>query len=112
MIGKQTIEDKDISVSEVKAILEKRKKEGELSYEQNLAFEYSNEFGTLKVTSARELVDGLMKVEEMDQALAVQIADNQPADKDDLLALTEKKRKSFGEAEIKKILHLVAEAKK
>lgn len=112
MIGKQTIEDKDIPVSEVKAILEKRKKEGELSYEQNLAFEYSNEFGKLKVTSARELVDALMKIEGVDNSLAVQIADNLPADKDDITVLIEKKRKSFSEADIKKILHLVAEAQK
>ena len=112
MIGKELIEERDVTVSDVKNILTKRKKEGELSYEQKLAYDYSAEFGTLQVTKARELVDSLMKIEGVDGLTAVQIADNLPADKDDLMVILEKRRKSLSDTEMKKALDLVAKAQK
>jgi len=112
MIGKEIIEEKDVTVSDVKNILAKRKKEGELSYEQKLAYDYSAEFGRLAVTRARELVDGLMKIEGLDGLAAAQIADNLPADKDDLMVILEKRRKSLEDVDIKKVLDLVAKAQK
>ncbi|MFC2175301.1 RNA polymerase Rpb4 family protein [archaeon] len=112
MIGKEMVEEKDITVSDVKNILSKRKKEGELSYEQKLSYDYSAEFGRLSVTRARELVDGLMKIENLDGITSVQIADNLPADKDDLMVILEKRRKSLTDAEVKKALDLVAKAQK
>ncbi|MCK4327450.1 MAG: DNA-directed RNA polymerase subunit F [Candidatus Diapherotrites archaeon] len=112
MIGKKIIEEKDITVSDVKNILTKRKKEGELSYEQKLSYDYSAEFGGLTVTRARELVDGLMKIEGLDSPTAVQIADNLPVDRDDLMVILEKRRKGLEDADIKKVLDLVAKAQK
>lgn len=110
MIGKEITEERDITLSEVKGILEKRKKEGELSYEQKLSYDHSGEFGKLKVTKARELVDDLLKIEGIDLSLAVQIADNLPKDKSDLVLLLEKRRKSVSDADSKKALDLVAKA--
>ena len=110
MIGKKIIEASNVTVSDVKNILTKRKKEGELSYEQKLSYDYSAEFGRLAVTRARELVDGLMKMEGMDDWTAVQIADNLPTDKDDLTVILEKRRKTLSDADVKKTLDLVAKA--
>lgn len=110
MIGKETTEQRDITLSDVKAILDKRKKEGELSYEQKLSYDHAGEYGKLKVTKARELVDELMKIEAIDQFLAVQIADNLPKDKDDLMIMMEKRRKTLTEADVKNTLDLVAKA--
>ena len=112
MIGKKTIEERDITLSDVKAILDKRKKEGELSYEQKLSYDHAGEFGKLKVTRARELVDGLMKMEGVDAFLAAQIADNLPRDRDDLMIMLEKRRKSLSDEDVKKVLDLVAKAQK
>ncbi len=109
MIGKKTLEDRDITLSDVKNILTKRKKEGELSYEQKAALDYSSEFGTGKVTSARKLVQGLEKVEGIDNATAVMIADVKPKDKDDLRVIMEKKRFTMSDADVKKVLDTVAE---
>lgn len=112
MIGKKVTEEKDISLSDVKNILTKRKKEGELSYEQKLSYDYSAEFGKLAVTRVRELIDELMKIEGIDSAVAVQITDTLPVDKDDLTVIFEKRRKTVSDADIKKILDLVAKAQK
>ncbi len=110
MIGKELIEDRDLSISEVKNILARRKKEGELSYEQKLAYDYSAEFGKLPVTKARALIEELMKIEGVDSSAAVQITDTLPKDKDDLLVIFEKRRKGLSDKDIKKILDLVAKA--
>jgi len=110
MIGKEIIENREITLSEAKNILTKRKKEGELSYEQKLAYDYSAEFGKLPVTRAKALVDGLMEIESIDSSAAVQIADTLPKDKDDLLLIFEKRRKGISEGDIKKVLDLVARA--
>ena len=112
MIGKELIEDKDITLSEVKNILAKRKKEGELSYEQKLAYDYSAEFGKLPVTKARTLMEELMKIEGIDGSAAVQIADTLPKDKEDLLVIFEKRRKGISDSDVKKVLDLVAKAQK
>jgi len=110
MIGKEITDSKEITLSEVKNILTKRKKEGELSYEQKLAYDYSAEFGNLPVTKARALVEGLMTIEGIDDNIAVQIADTLPKDKIDLLIIFEKRRKSISDGDIKKVLDLVAKA--
>ena len=110
MIGKQIIENKDITLSEAKNILTKRKKEGELSYEQKLAYDYSSEFGKLQVTKARALVEALTGIEGIDGSVAVQIADTLPKDKTDLLVIFEKRRKGISDADVKKVLDLVAKA--
>ncbi|MDE1834436.1 MAG: DNA-directed RNA polymerase subunit F [Candidatus Micrarchaeota archaeon] len=47
MIGKKRDEGRLASVSEVMEILEERKKDGELGYEQQLAFDYMEKFSKL-----------------------------------------------------------------
>jgi len=110
MIGKEIIENREITLSEARNILAKRKKGGELSYEQKLAYDYSAEFGKLTVTRAKALVDGLMAIEGIDGNAAVQIADTLPKDKEDLLIIFEKRRKGISDGDIKKVLDLVAKA--
>ena len=111
MIGKKLLDDRDITLSDVKNILAKRKKEGELSYEQKSALDYSSEFGTTKVTSARKMVKELEAIEGIDTQTAVMIADIKPKDKDDLRVIMEKKRFTMSDNDIKKVLDIVAQNK-
>jgi DNA-directed RNA polymerase subunit F len=111
MIGKQITTERDVPLSEVKKILSKRKDEGELSYEQKAALEYADEFAGAATKNAA-LVEELVKISKIDEALAVQICDNKPRDKEDLRVLMEKKRFDLSDAEIKKVLDLVAEHSK
>jgi DNA-directed RNA polymerase subunit F len=109
MIGKKILDDREIPLSEVKNILAKRKKEGELSYEQKAALDYSSEFGTSQVTKSRALIEELCKIEGVDHPTSVMIADVKPKDKDDLRVIMEKKRFTMSDGDVKKILDLVAE---
>jgi len=51
MIGKKIIVQSNVPLHEVKTILSERNKDGELSYEQQAAFDYSKKFA--KITPAK-----------------------------------------------------------
>ncbi|MBN3037140.1 MAG: DNA-directed RNA polymerase subunit F [Candidatus Diapherotrites archaeon] len=112
MIGKEVVQERDITLSEAKGHLQKRKKDSELSYEQASSLEYTSEFGKMSPTKARELIEKLMDVPKMDESTAVMIADIQPEDKDDLRVIMEKKRFKVEDKEAVKILDLVAQYSK
>jgi DNA-directed RNA polymerase subunit F len=114
MIGKELTGQRDVTLVEVKNILEKRKREvdKELSYEQKVTYEYAKGFSNLPVTKAKKLVEDLMKaVEKLDENSAVMIANLLPETKEDLMIIIEKKRFSLSDDETKKIINLVKKAK-
>ena len=112
MIGKETVLERDVTLSEAKHILSKKRKEEELSYEQKQTYEYVKDFGKIAPTKARELVEELKKIPKIDEATAVLIVNNMPTDKDDLRVIMEKKRYDLEDSEVKKILDLLAEYSK
>jgi len=111
MIGKEIIEEKPVTLSEVRQILTTRKKDGELNYEQKVSLEYVNEFGKTAVSKAREAVEKL-KAEDMDERLAVKILDIMPNTKQELALIFEKVRFDLTDTKSKKILAIVASLKK
>lgn len=109
MIGRELIKRSDVSLGQVKSILEKRKKEGELSYEQKITLEYAKFQGKIGPRKAQELIEKLTQISHVDEHIAVMIIDNQPKDVEDLLLFFEKKRNRPSDSEMKKILDLLAE---
>ncbi len=107
-IGKQTVSEKPVSVSEVKKILEDRKERGELTYEQKVTLEYAQEFGK---TGPRKLKEALEKLADMgiDEKVAVRIADVKPTTKEELKLIFEKTRLGLKDEQVKKILDIAAE---
>jgi len=109
VIGRELIKRSDVSLGQVKSILEKRKKEGELSYEQKVTYEYARSQGKIGPRKAQELIAKLMEIPSIDERLAVMIVDNPPKDKEDITLFFERKRNRPTDAEVKKILDLIAE---
>ena len=62
MIGKEQSEPEPISVVEAFEILEERKKEGELGYEQQLAYEHAKKFAKLSKEKAEKLEKELIEL--------------------------------------------------
>lgn len=62
MIGKRLITQRAVSLSEVKDILKDRAEVGELTYEQNLANEYSKKFAKLPAGKAKKLEEAIKAV--------------------------------------------------
>jgi DNA-directed RNA polymerase subunit F len=107
-IGKQTISEKPVSVSEVRKILEERKEKGELTYEQKVTLEYAQEFGKV---GPKKLKDAMEKLTDLgiDEKTAVRIIDVRPKTKEELKLIFEKTRLGLKEEQIKKILDIAAE---
>lgn len=102
------MEEKYLTLSEIKEELEKEQKEREeLLPEQKLALEHAKKFSKLTPAKAAKLVKQLMANEKVNESLAVKIADLMPDHNDDLQALFAKERTSLTKEEMDQILDTV-----
>ncbi len=106
MIGKRINSSEEIPIYRVKEILKEKSKEGELSYEQNLTYEYVKKFARATPAKAEKMLGELKKIEGMDENTAIKIVDTLPKDMDRLRVLIPKDS-SLDEAKQKEILELV-----
>ncbi|MEM3422668.1 MAG: RNA polymerase Rpb4 family protein [Candidatus Bilamarchaeaceae archaeon] len=102
------LESQPISVAEVKKILEERKKEGELNYEQAMALEHADKISKLTPKKAQELVDALLeKNKKLLRETAIKIIDVQPKKASTLKAILLKDKIELNDDEINEILKLL-----
>ena len=107
---KKILNEKIISLAEVKEILEEKSKEGELKYEQRLTLDYVSKFAKIKSGKKEKLIKELMEtVDKVKERQAIKIFDLLPETPDDLRVIFAKERFSLTESEIKKILEIVDE---
>lgn len=111
MIAKELKEEKPVTSSEAKTILDKLSKSvKELNYEQRITAEYLKKFSGLSTTKSKKLVEELLELnQKIKPDLAVKIADLQPKDEEDVRAIFAKERFTLTKEEIKAILELVLE---
>ena len=79
MIGKQSGEKKTVTMSEAAEVLEERKKDGELGYEQKLAFEHLKKFSKLGHADAKKLRAEIIDL-GISEATATKVVDIIPVD--------------------------------
>jgi len=116
MIVKRVIEEKPLTLSEVREALQRVKEqrlsedEGtELPYEFRRALAHAETFAKLTPERARELVERLSTLEKMKPEIAVRIADILPMSRDELRALYAKERFTLSTEELDQILAIVSE---
>ena len=80
MIGKKLISSVNAPLYEVKEILSERNKEGELTYEQTQAFDYSKKFSKVTPAKGEKLKDELKKIDGIDEDFVTKAVDIMPAD--------------------------------
>ncbi|MCD6434615.1 MAG: DNA-directed RNA polymerase subunit F [Candidatus Diapherotrites archaeon] len=83
MIGDRIIEEKPVSLAEVKELIKKRNQESEPTYEQEATTKYAKKVAKLTMAKAKELIKGLQKI-GFDEKLAIKIADLLPDEKEKL----------------------------
>jgi DNA-directed RNA polymerase subunit F len=111
----KTINEKYVSLAEVRKILEdkekKYSKEGkELLYEQRHALEHSQKYAKLKSNDVKELKKKLGGLDlNLTEEQIVKICDLLPETVDDVRAIFAKERFKYNEGEIGKILDLLAQ---
>ena len=80
MIGKKLISSKNAPLYEVKEILSDRNKEGELTYEQTQAFDYSKKFSKITPAKGEKLREELQAIEGLDEDFVTKAIDVLPTD--------------------------------
>ncbi|MFA4945976.1 MAG: RNA polymerase Rpb4 family protein [Candidatus Micrarchaeia archaeon] len=79
----QSLKEKPVSLAEAREIMEKRQKEGELSYEQQNTLDYLQQFSYLPVKKAKDLAKQLKALDcltEAQIALLVNILPGKPTE--------------------------------
>ncbi|MCD7782268.1 MAG: RNA polymerase Rpb4 family protein [Methanosphaera sp.] len=115
MIGKKVIDQKPITISEAREILNSKVEEKidennevdghQFTYEQNLTIDYVNKFALLDADDAKELRG---KLEEyLSPAQAVKVVDIMPEDLDDLRLIFAKERGVFETETLEAVLDLL-----
>ncbi len=82
MLGEKIVEEKPITLVEVRELLSERKKEKELTYEQDLTLKYAKRFGKLTIKQLEKLREELSKMEKLDEIAIVKIIDILPKTKE------------------------------
>jgi len=103
----ETIDEKLVSDSEAKEIIEGRAKEGELKYEQKNALEILRKFVTITPENAKKLEEELRKIPSLRDRHIVAIINFLPQDRDDLRAVLHKEYNNFTEEDLTLILDAV-----
>ncbi len=107
MIGKKIIEERPITASEARKILEEREKKGELNYEQKTALDHLSKFVKLKPEKAREALEELSKLDKIKPETGVKIVDTLPENEEDIRAIFAKERYVLTKEEMGKILKAI-----
>ena len=113
MIGKKVVSKEPMCLADVKAIIDKRKKEGELSYEQNLTFEYCKKFLKITQKNAEKLIGGLMeKVDKLSKKNAIELCDVMPKKAEEVNLVFAKEHFVLSDEEISAILEVLSKYQK
>ncbi|WP_455391575.1 RNA polymerase Rpb4 family protein [[Eubacterium] cellulosolvens] len=100
-------EEKLASLSEVKDLLEKDEKEGNITYEKRLALEHAKQFTILDKKKSNNLIQKLLHLERVSESLAYKIAELLPQYPDEVRPIFAKERFTLEEDEIKQIIEIV-----
>ncbi|MCX7662105.1 MAG: RNA polymerase Rpb4 family protein [Candidatus Omnitrophica bacterium] len=112
MIGKKILDVREVTLAEVKEILE-MPSEIEMGFEQAKTLEYAKKMTKLNKEEAEEMVNELMgEIAKLNRAKAVKIVDLMPKKKEELDQIFAKETYSLTEEEINKILEIVAKRSK
>mgnify|MGYP001160588641 CR=1 FL=1 len=110
LLPKEKIDETPLSLAEVKGILQKRGKEGELSYVQRVTLDYVSKMTPLLAAKAKKLIKDLVK-SGISLEKSIQITDALPDYEDELSIFLSSENKKFESEEIKEILKKIKEYK-
>ncbi|MBK5113181.1 MAG: hypothetical protein KGD59_03480 [Candidatus Heimdallarchaeota archaeon] len=106
---KETIDIKPVSLPEVVAIFNKRKKAGELNYLQRIALEHAQRSSKINSKQARTLIKNLMTEFELTEEIAISIINFMPETLDELRVFIQDASRVYSTEEVEKMLDLLRE---
>ncbi|MEM3402307.1 MAG: RNA polymerase Rpb4 family protein [Candidatus Hadarchaeales archaeon] len=111
MIGKRVIEERPVTLAEVKKILESQKKQ-EMDYGQRLSYDYAQKFAKVDAETAGKIREELVALGKLRENHIVTIIDLMPETKEDLEMIFYKERVGIAEEDFKKILEILDKYRK
>ena len=113
MIVKKVLSEEPLTFAEVKEILEAMKASAaesgsEMRYEKRKVLSHVTKFAKMDAKRSRELVNELLKMDKMNEEIAVRIADLMPKSESEVRAIYAKERFTLSKEDIERILDCVA----
>ena len=96
-----------LTLAEIKELLEKEQEVRVLTMEQNYALEHAQKYSKLDAKNARKLVNELVEIEQISDALACKLVDLMPKHPDEINAVFLKERITIDDDVISQILDKV-----
>ena len=112
MIGKRTLSQEPVSLANVKDIITERKKQGELSYEQNLTLEYCKKFSKLSLKDTAKLIEELVQLEKLNKEHAIALTDILPKTAEEVKLIFAKEHFVLGDEDISAIIEILNKYRK
>ncbi len=104
--------EEDVSMHEAKRILEERKKERDLVYDQKICLEYLDKVAKLTPTQIKNLAEELNKITILKPRYIALILNMMPDTEEEVETLFSKERTNLKKEEIKQIVDIVNKFKK
>jgi DNA-directed RNA polymerase subunit F len=107
MIGKEVKEQRPVTLAEVLEVMESRKTDGELGFEQQATYDYLKARKILDKKKALGMLKELSGIEKITPEIAIKIIDILPRSEAQLSIIVAKERHAFSKAEMAEILKIV-----
>ncbi len=110
MIGKKVVSRANVPLFEVKNFLTERSKDGELTYEQQSAFDYSKKFAKVTPAKGEKLLKDLQAIEGLSEDFITKVIDILPLDIDTAKLISSKE--NIEEGKLKQVVELTSKQAK
>jgi DNA-directed RNA polymerase subunit F len=108
---KEIVSEEEITLPQVKKVLAKRAKEGELSFQQTITLEHASTFSKMAPAVAVKVVEKLMKTYNISRSLAVQVVNIAPTSPEEMRTILDARSTSLTPEQIAEIVEFVAKSR-
>ncbi len=105
---REVVSEEEIPLPQVKKLLTKRGKDGELSFQQSITLEHASTFSKMAPAESGKLVERLMKNYNLTRFQAVQIVNIAPVNVEELRTVLNVKSTDLTEEQLEEITQIVA----
>ena len=106
------VSEEDISIHEAKKIIEERKKDRDLVYDQKICLEYLEKVATLTAAQLKNIAEELSGISILKPRYISLIISMMPDTEEEIETLFSKERTNLKKEEIKKIMEIIKKYKK
>lgn len=112
MINIDVVSEEDVSIHEAKKIIDGRKNERDLVYDQKICLEYLEKIAALTATQVKNLTEELSAIAILKPRYVALILSMMPDTEEEVETLFSKERTNLKKEEIKKIVEIIKKYKK